>query len=100
MSKNFDDILAKLKTAEKKKMSVAVAQDTHVLEAVKVAKERGIVDSILVGDKDEIEKKAAEVGMTGVLVLPPRIGTLGGTIGVVYDDTTDIRIIHSARKIT
>ena len=63
MSKNFDDILAKLKTAEKKKMSVAVAQDTHVLEAVKVAKERGIVDSILVGDKDEIEKKAAEVGM-------------------------------------
>ena len=63
MSKNFDDILAKLKTASTKKMSVAVAQDTHVLEAVKVAKERGIVDSILVGDKEEIEKKAAEVGM-------------------------------------
>ena len=41
MSKNFDDILAKLKTASTKKMSVAVAQDTHVLEAVKVAKERG-----------------------------------------------------------
>ena len=63
MSKNFDDILAKLKTASTKKMSVAVAQDTHVLEAVKVAKERGIVDSILVGDKDLIEQKAKEVGM-------------------------------------
>ncbi len=63
MSKNFDDILAKLKTASTKKMSVAVAQDTHVLEAVKVAKERGIVDSILVGDKDLIEEKAKEVGM-------------------------------------
>ena len=60
MSKNFDDILAKLKTAETKKMSVAVAQDTHVLEAVKVAKERGIVDSILVGDKELIEEKAKE----------------------------------------
>ena len=63
MSKNFDDILAKLKTASTKKMSVAVAQDTHVLEAVKVAKERGIVDSILVGDKELIEEKAKEVGM-------------------------------------
>ena len=40
MSKNFDDILAKLKNASKKKMSVAVAQDSHVLEAVKVANER------------------------------------------------------------
>ena len=50
MSKNFDDILAKLKTADIKKMSVAVAQDTHVLEAVRVAKERGIVEPILVGD--------------------------------------------------
>ena len=51
MSKNFDDILSKLKTADMKKMSVAVAQDSPVLEAVKVAKERGIVDSILVGDR-------------------------------------------------
>ena len=56
MSKNFDDILAKLKNATKKKMSVAVAQDSHVLEAVKIAKERGIVDSILVGDKEKIEE--------------------------------------------
>ncbi|SFQ13986.1 phosphate butyryltransferase [Butyrivibrio proteoclasticus] len=63
MSKSFDDILAKLKTASTKKMSVAVAQDTHVLEAVKIAKERGIVDSILVGDKDLIEEKAKEVEM-------------------------------------
>ncbi|MBQ9303365.1 phosphate butyryltransferase [Butyrivibrio sp.] len=63
MSKSFDDILAKLKTASTKKMSVAVAQDTHVLEAVKIAKERGIVDSILVGDKELIEEKAKEVGM-------------------------------------
>ena len=63
MSKNFDDILAKLKTADTKKMSVAVAQDSHVLEAVKVAKERGIVDPILVGDKDKIEEIMAEHSM-------------------------------------
>ena len=63
MSKNFDDILAKLKTADTKKMSVAVAQDTHVLEAVKVAKERGIVDPILVGDKDKIVEIMGQYSM-------------------------------------
>ena len=63
MSKNFDEILSKLKTADTKKMSVAVAQDTPVLEAVKVAKERGIVDSVLVGDKARIEEIAKEINM-------------------------------------
>ncbi len=62
-SKSFDDLLARVGEIEKKKLSVAVAQDKAVLEAVKIAKERGIADSILVGDKDEIEKIAAEIGM-------------------------------------
>ena len=38
MSKNFDDLLSKLKVAEKKKLAVAVAQDEPVLEAVKAAR--------------------------------------------------------------
>lgn len=62
-SKSFDDLLARVGEIEKKKLSVAVAQDKAVLEAVKIAKERGIADSILVGDKDEIEKIATEIGM-------------------------------------
>ena len=94
MSKNFDDILAKLKTAEKKKMSVAVAQDTHVLEAVKVAKERGIVDSILVGDKDEIEKKAAEVGMNladyEIIDVKDTIEAARTAVSLVHDGKADI----------
>ena len=49
MSKNFDDLLSKLRVAETKKLSVAVAQDEPVLEAVKAAKDRGIADAILVG---------------------------------------------------
>ena len=63
MSKSFDDILAKLKTASTKKLAVACAQDEPVLEAVKLAKERGIADAILVGDKDEIERIAAGMNM-------------------------------------
>ena len=54
MSKSFDEILAKLKTASTKKLAVAVAQDTPVLEAVKAAKDKGIADAILVGDQKEV----------------------------------------------
>ena len=63
MSKNFDDLLSQVEKCSKKKLSVAVAQDKAVLEAVKAAKERNIADSILVGDEDEIRAIGAELGM-------------------------------------
>ena len=63
MSKNFDDLLLKLRVAEKKRLAVAVAQDEPVLEAVKAAKDRGIADAILVGDKTKIEEVARKVDM-------------------------------------
>ena len=44
MIKSFDELIAKLDGCPLKKVSVAVAQDAHVLEAVKVAKERNIAD--------------------------------------------------------
>ena len=43
-----------------KKVSVAVAQDSAVLEAVRAAKDRNIADAILVGDRDKIEAVAKE----------------------------------------
>ena len=63
MSKSFDDLIIRLSQVEKKKVSVAVAQDDEVLLAVKAAKERGIADSILVGDADLIKPIAQEIGM-------------------------------------
>ena len=63
MSKNFDDLLSKLKVAEKKTLAVAVAQDEPVLEAVKAAKYKGIADAILVGDKAKIEEVATKIDM-------------------------------------
>lgn len=63
MSKNFDDLLSKVKGCERKKVSVAVAQDEPVLEAIKAAKEQGIADAILVGDKDKIKEIADTIGM-------------------------------------
>lgn len=63
MSKNFDDLLTKLKVAKTKKLAVAVAQDEPVLEAVKAAKDRGIADAILVGDREKIEEVATKIDM-------------------------------------
>lgn len=63
MAKSFDDLIQKLSQVETKKVAVAVAQDDEVLLAVKAAKERGIADSILVGDVDLIKPIADEIGM-------------------------------------
>lgn len=63
MSKNFDDLFSKLKVAKIKKLSVAVAQDEPVLEAVKAAKDRGIANAILVGNKSKIEEVASKIDM-------------------------------------
>lgn len=63
MSKNFSDLLSRVSACKKKTLSVAVAQDKAVLEAVKAAKERGISDAILVGDEAKIREIAAELEM-------------------------------------
>ena len=63
MSKNFDDLLSKVKECKRKKLAVAVAQDKPVLEAVNEAKRMGIADAILVGDKEKIKKVADSIGM-------------------------------------
>ena len=63
MSKNFDDLLEKVKKGSTKTVAVAVAQDEPVLEAIKAAKERGIADAILVGDKNKIREIATKVDL-------------------------------------
>ena len=63
MSKNFSDLLTRVSACKKKTLSVAVAQDKAVLEAVKAAKERDIADAILVGDEAKIGEIAAELNM-------------------------------------
>ena len=63
MSETFDDLLSTVNQCSKKILSVSVAQDKAVLEAVKAAKERKIADSILVGDEDKIRAIGTELGM-------------------------------------
>ncbi|NMM62191.1 phosphate butyryltransferase [Clostridium sp. P21] len=63
MVKNFQEVLEKAKSQETKKIAVAVAQDKPVLEAIRDAKEQGIAEAILVGDKEKIGIVASEIGM-------------------------------------
>ena len=63
MSKIFDDLISKVSGCGMKKVAVAVAQDSAVLEAVAAAKERKIAEAILVGDADKIKEVAAQINM-------------------------------------
>lgn len=63
MIKNFDEIIKVAKEKGPKTMAVAVAQDTEVLSAVNMAREMGIAEAVLIGDKDEIVKAAKACGM-------------------------------------
>lgn len=63
MIRRFDDIIKAAAEKGPKTIAVAVAQDAEVLNAVKGAKEMGIAEAILVGDKDEIKKAAEKCGV-------------------------------------
>lgn len=63
MIKSFDEVLLKVKSQKIKKVAVAVAQDEPVLEAIRDAKENGIAEAILVGDKEKIEEIAEKLEM-------------------------------------
>lgn len=63
MIKSFADLLAGASSHPAKTVSVAVAQDEHVLQAVKYAKENNIANAILVGDAAKIKEIAADINM-------------------------------------
>jgi len=63
MIKNFDEVLSMAQSQNTKKVAVAVAQDKPVLEAIKDACEIGLVEAVLVGNKDKIEEVAREINM-------------------------------------
>lgn len=63
MRQGFDEIIEKVKICGRKKIAVAAAQDSAVLEAVKEAKAQGIADAVLVGDEAKIREIAASMQM-------------------------------------
>lgn len=62
--KNFNEIFERLKAFPPVTLSVVQAADEPVLEAVRDAKENGLIKPILIGKKEDIIKKAENVGLT------------------------------------
>lgn len=63
MSLSFKDLMEKVSSCSKKKVAVAVAQDAPVLEAIKAAHDKNLVDAILVGDAKKIAAIAEDLNM-------------------------------------
>ncbi|MGI6751682.1 MAG: phosphate butyryltransferase [Anaerovoracaceae bacterium] len=63
MIKTFGDILNEVKRWGPSTITLAVAQEENLLKAVNEAKNCGIADTILVGNKVEIESLAMRIGM-------------------------------------
>jgi len=63
MLKTFNEILNKAKDYGPKKMAVASAEAEDVLKAAEAAREEGLTDSILVGDKKKIIQIAEKMGI-------------------------------------
>lgn len=59
----LEQIFDLLKSKNKKRISVAFANDEHTIEAVYAAVSKNIVDAVLTGDKDFIAKVCAEHNM-------------------------------------
>ncbi|GFI03738.1 phosphate acetyltransferase [Lachnospiraceae bacterium] len=91
MSKTFADLIAKVNECGMKKVAVAVAQDSAVLEAVKAAKERKIAEAILVGNEQKIKDIAASLNMD-----------LSGFEIINVEDTTEaaltaVKLVHEGK---
>ncbi len=94
MSKTFDELVSKVSQFEMKKVSVAVAQDSAVLEAVRAAKDRKIADAILVGDRDKIEAVAKEINVSisdfEIVDVKDDIEASLAAVKLVHDGTADM----------
>ena len=62
-SKHFHKLISGVKKLPMKKIAVAAAEDDFVLEALKIAKEEGLAESILVGDEKKIKEIAKTINM-------------------------------------
>ncbi len=63
MLKDFNNLIQKVKKVGKSTVCVAAADDEEVLKAVRIATDMGFIDSILVGDREEIESIAKNIGL-------------------------------------
>ena len=71
MIKRLNDILDNLKGEEKIILSVAAAEDKEVLQAIKDAVEKDIIEPILIGDENKIKLLSGDIGfnLSGIKII-------------------------------
>jgi len=67
--RTFQEVLEKVKGREVLTISVAVAQDKDVLEAIKLAQEAQLARAVLVGNKAEIIPMLEEIGLSDDILI-------------------------------
>ncbi|SCX77125.1 phosphate butyryltransferase [Lachnospiraceae bacterium XPB1003] len=94
MNRGFDDLLAKVSQVSRKKVSVACAHDSAVLEAVETARKRGIADAVLVGDAAKMKEIAAADGIDlsnfEIVDEPDNIAAAHKAVELVHEGKADI----------
>jgi phosphotransacetylase len=70
MIKNFDELIAVAQGKGRKNLVAAAAEDIVVLDAIKMAVEKNLINPILVGDEAEIKKICAQNNITEVCNWP------------------------------
>lgn len=104
MLRNLDDLRAAAKSASLKKMAVVFAHDDHVIEAVKMASDFKIIEPILIGDKELIEKLIIQFKLEKpyqiINELDPELATKvamdmvnDGTVDIVMKGLIDTKIL-------
>ena len=94
MITKLEEIIQTVQGQPRKKLAVAYAQDSHTLEAVGAAVDMGIVEAILVGDRDEIERvcMADEIDPEKFSVIDQKsdVACVAPAVKMIHDGMADI----------
>ena len=92
--KNFNDIFSALKSRESKKRMVAAwGVDDHTITAANFAVEQGLVEAVLVGDKDMIasvcEKEGIDPARFTIVHNPSELGAVAQAVSMINEGQGD-----------
>ena len=94
MINSFEELLQQVKSSKNRRISVAVAQDADILEALDKAKKAELADAILVGNQAEIEKvaKTSQIQLNQFEILDVREETeaVQKAIELIHQDEADL----------
>ncbi len=94
MFKTINDLYKITQNQKKRKLALAVAQDEHALEAVYKAAEQGIVELILVGNKEEIlaiaHEKNLNISANVIINVPDKEQAVKKAVQLVASGEADI----------